>query len=456
MIMANQKSTLAVLLTTGLLLVANSVFGQAEIKGEVHIPEGYQDTVFFLEMEKMADFQSGSSHLLIDQAPVDHEGRFSLTIPEEDMPYDTTFYRLTIVPEDFPGFHFSQYSGNSLWVALHDQSRVKVRGGSEGKSHRPKNLTPRGLVKVTADKPMFWQIVEGSRQNMAIQSYNDHLKVPLIDTVNSLSYEAIKERYPKKDSLEAFQQLKINFINMYVWYMEEKLTSFLDTVGKFYPAIQGLHNYATWVSEAQDVSDMPFLELKHPLKYHLGNAKKYLNNLDHYVGNPYFNETEEIILSAWDEMNTAPSNDIDASPPQVDTDLHLPGIDEDEYIQLIPEDKEMILVDFFASWCAPCVHDHKNVLPAVYEDYHDMGLSILTLSVDRSLSDFREYQEETPVPWRETFLPEEKRKEIYNAMKADPSSLPYYMLIDREGNVLEQGFRLTWGYHIIARHLPGE
>jgi thiol-disulfide isomerase/thioredoxin len=43
--------------------------------------------------------------------------------------------------------------------------------------------------------------------------------------------------------------------------------------------------------------------------------------------------------------------------------------------------RNYLLVDFWASWCAPCRAENPNVV-ALYKQYHDSGLDILGVSFD--------------------------------------------------------------------------
>ena len=68
-----------------------------------------------------------------------------------------------------------------------------------------------------------------------------------------------------------------------------------------------------------------------------------------------------------------------------------------EFKALTPEGKELALsetlgkytiVDFWASWCRPCRAENPNVV-RVYNDYHDKGLNIVSVSLDRKGQDNR-------------------------------------------------------------------
>lgn len=63
---------------------------------------------------------------------------------------------------------------------------------------------------------------------------------------------------------------------------------------------------------------------------------------------------------------------------------------------------KVVLVDFWAVWCGPCVAEMPNV-KRVYNTYKDQGFDILGISLDNNEKTLREYLKKNEIPWRQTF-----------------------------------------------------
>ncbi|PCJ90007.1 MAG: hypothetical protein COA57_00200 [Flavobacteriales bacterium] len=98
----------------------------------------------------------------------------------------------------------------------------------------------------------------------------------------------------------------------------------------------------------------------------------------------------------------------------------------------------VVLVDFWASWCKPCRIENPNVV-RVYQKYHDKGFEILGVSLDKNknqwlaainqdgliwkhISDLR--------AWQSSVVP------LYNV-----KGIPLAYLLDREGKIIAKNLR---------------
>ena len=58
-----------------------------------------------------------------------------------------------------------------------------------------------------------------------------------------------------------------------------------------------------------------------------------------------------------------------------------------------------MLVDFWATWCGPCVGELPNVQKA-YDKYHAAGFEILGISLDSDKAKLEKFIETKAIPWR--------------------------------------------------------
>jgi len=91
---------------------------------------------------------------------------------------------------------------------------------------------------------------------------------------------------------------------------------------------------------------------------------------------------------------------------------------------------KVLLVDFWASWCVPCLRS-MPYLKSLRQKYHGQGFDILGISSDIKLSDLNKFIKEESIPWQQIFDPEGSAAEPYNVMY-----IPYSVLIGRDGKII--------------------
>ena len=112
-----------------------------------------------------------------------------------------------------------------------------------------------------------------------------------------------------------------------------------------------------------------------------------------------------------------------------------------------------ILVDFWASWCGPCLKEIPR-LKELYAKYHDRGFEIIGISIDEDLDALEKATGQYEFPWQ--ILADEKLKQHGEQTMADRlgiSSIPRGILIRRgmvfavdiRGDDLENELRRYYG-----------
>jgi peroxiredoxin len=99
---------------------------------------------------------------------------------------------------------------------------------------------------------------------------------------------------------------------------------------------------------------------------------------------------------------------------------------------------KVVLIDFWASWCRPCRIENPNV-KRVYERFKGKGFEILGVSLDRDQQAWVEAIKADGLPWKHV-----SDLQFWNnaaAQEYGVSSIPYTVLVDREGKVIEKGLR---------------
>lgn len=100
---------------------------------------------------------------------------------------------------------------------------------------------------------------------------------------------------------------------------------------------------------------------------------------------------------------------------------------------------EFVLLDFWATWCAPCIAE-LPYLKAAYEKYKDReDFTIISLSLDKGMERPREFVEENKLPWIHGFLGERSETEVPGQYGVD--GIPAMFLVDPQGKIVAKNLR---------------
>ena len=232
-----------------------------------------------------------------------------------------------------------------------------------------------------------------------------------------------------------------------------------------------------WSSEPSpaDEDEPDWLRLSNELTdYRTAALQKFAENLDEPL--PALLATElgaytsrEDQIAAWDKLATssldpeliaqrvvpsrdrivaqmeAETNDKSLVPGQKAPEFKLASLEGGEvslYDTL--ESNDYVLVDFWASWCGPCIASFPK-LKKLHAAYNDDGFEIITISIDATFDLWKDKSKSLELPWIDLGEVDGKEFEGPTAVDYGVGWIPKSYLVDSKGCVLDkdiQGMKL--------------
>jgi peroxiredoxin len=99
---------------------------------------------------------------------------------------------------------------------------------------------------------------------------------------------------------------------------------------------------------------------------------------------------------------------------------------------------KVVLVDFWATWCPPCIAELPHVL-ATYKKYHDKGFEIIGISLDKDKAKLESFIAEKEMAWPQYFDGKGWDNELSNRYAV--SSIPATFLLGPDGKIIATSLR---------------
>lgn len=103
---------------------------------------------------------------------------------------------------------------------------------------------------------------------------------------------------------------------------------------------------------------------------------------------------------------------------------------------------KVVLVDYWATWCGPCIAELPNVLDA-YEKYNEKGFDVLGISLDDDRAAVEQFIAARDLPWQTLYYdsPESNGWNHPMAERYAIGGIPQAILVDKQGNVVSMNAR---------------
>ena len=267
----------------------------------------------------------------------------------------------------------------------------------------------RGSINVSVDIFEGKQRVGGTPNNDAFQNFVDNVEV-LNDEADEIEDKIRISLAAQEDCSPLYEQMG----ELQERFKKIVAGTIQDNADKLFGYRQLMDNYTLY--EPEEV--MEFLGLLAPSfgsDYSLGQLTAMIGaQLNVSLGHQYTDFEAPILDKKGNFSNTAKLSD---------------------YVSK----NKVVLLDFWASWCTPCINEIPN-LKAAYKKFKSKGFEIVSVSVDDETEDWVKAVKDNGLTWVQLWNGDEDL-ENSPAMDYVISAIPATFLIDADGTIIGRNLR---------------
>lgn len=322
----------------------------------------------------------GNSKVLLGNKPYGYNEAFKIRYFDSCYSKNDSFYFKGHVSE--PDFYSVEVAGIGGWITfILENSKIKIRANKD-------------------DDIFHKSLVSGSKESDAWLHFEKNIEKPLIKKATPFE-DQLDEAKLKNDSSRI--SLARDSIRVYIKKMNSATLEYIK---------QNPNNF---------ISLSKLVEISHQIN--IATAKKYFSFLskrlqNHSLGRKlYYNlfEKSEVI-----KINKPiPTFTLYDTSGRIVSSKNFKG--------------KFILLDFWASWCGPCIEEFKTLKP-LYQKYNKKGLEIIGISIDTHKDNWLKAVQQYSIPW--LTLSDLKGSESKPYILFDIRLIPQLYLTDSSGKLL--------------------
>ena len=370
--------------TLQFFIIVIGLNGQTIIEGNFKLMDGWSTEIYLLAITNYNDVFSSTNKYNIDTAIVDTKGDFLFHL--ENIPCIDCLYRIDVRPQDSNGafIHSGTSEENFALFELDENQKIVINGNA--------NQLTKSFV------------MEGAPSNWSYQAIRK-LREPIYQLGDHVSQQFTNPEFLAGKNIDSLKEV---FVNQLIEVSEENNLILLDHMNasmNIYDKIIGakLYDYDTKVE-----NDLPIYE-----------------RMSSQVQETYHDHPclKQLTKRIYDTKYVLP-------PGSVTPALNLPdttGVS----IELKNIGENLILIDFWASWCAPCRHENKATVKPLFDEFKSKGFLVYSVSMDSKEKNWKKAIRKDEMDWVNVSDLLGNDSPVYSKYKIE--GLPTTYLIEKDG-----------------------
>ena len=277
--------------------------------------------------------------------------------------------------------------------------------------------------------------VEGSQDSKNIRRLRQRLENTVF--VGDSLYKTLKMFAGNRNLVNIQRQLEWNYLNE-VDSLRAFNIRFMDANPRslvvIYALYQQLNQNFYLFNQEDNIRSFPLFNRDEDITYFRRADSAFYKR---YPKIPYVNKLHDNVLTMNEQYNAKQLNRMLYMLGQKAPEIVLPSPDG-KIMKLSANRGKYVLLDFWASWSAPCRTENISLLNT-YNKYRHQGFEVFQVSLDQSRSQWESAIKEDGLPWINVCDFKSWESEVVKLYGVE--TIPANFLIDREGNVVTKNLK---------------